>query len=163
MGLIDGGNVQIFKGHTNYVSSAALSPDGRLALSGSWDDTVKLWDVESGKGNMHPSMQIIPVHSAIRLPLHRKSNKLFHHHFRISLTVAFNSAKVRSYLLLAPGAFISGLGLIELTTRSNCLGLSSSRIYSLAVSTSPASANVMAIKMFSIFFDNPFIPDPPLP
>ena len=84
-------------------------------------------------------------------------------HLGISLTVAFNSVIVRSYLLLAPGAFISGLGLIELTTRSNCLGLSSSRIYSLAVSTSPASANVMAIKMFSIFFDNPFIPDPPLP
>ncbi|MBS1831015.1 MAG: TIR domain-containing protein, partial [Acidobacteria bacterium] len=35
-------------GHTNSVSSVAWSPDGKRALSGSWDNTVLVWDVEAG-------------------------------------------------------------------------------------------------------------------
>ena len=35
-------------GHTRNVSSLALSPDGRYALSGYWDKTVKLWELEAG-------------------------------------------------------------------------------------------------------------------
>ena len=36
-------------GHTNSVQSVAWSPDGPRALSGSDDNTVRLWEVESGR------------------------------------------------------------------------------------------------------------------
>jgi WD40 repeat protein len=31
------------------VSSVSFSPDGRVALSGSWEETVRLWEVSTGK------------------------------------------------------------------------------------------------------------------
>ncbi|HYU33121.1 MAG TPA: TIR domain-containing protein [Thermoanaerobaculia bacterium] len=36
-------------GHTNWVRSVAVSPDGTWAASGSDDKTVKIWDLETGK------------------------------------------------------------------------------------------------------------------
>ena len=36
-------------GHTNKINTVATSPDGRLALSGSADNTLKLWDLNTGK------------------------------------------------------------------------------------------------------------------
>ncbi|MFA4828880.1 MAG: caspase family protein [Thermodesulfovibrionales bacterium] len=36
-------------GHTDQVTSVAFSPDGRYALSGSDDSTLKLWEVATGK------------------------------------------------------------------------------------------------------------------
>jgi WD40 repeat protein len=38
-----------FEGHTDVVTSIALSADGRFVLSGSTDRTVRLWEVESGR------------------------------------------------------------------------------------------------------------------
>jgi WD40 repeat protein len=45
---INGNNLQIFKGHLNYISSVVFSPDGKKVLTGSFDRTAKLWDL---KGN----------------------------------------------------------------------------------------------------------------
>src|SRR5262244_4033114 len=42
-------SIRTFKGHSDFVFSVALSRDGRAALSGSNDMTVKLWDVATGK------------------------------------------------------------------------------------------------------------------
>ena len=38
-----------FEGHEEGVNSVAFSPNGDLLASGSHDETIKLWDVESGK------------------------------------------------------------------------------------------------------------------
>ncbi|NJS38981.1 MAG: hypothetical protein HC783_08190, partial [Rhodobacteraceae bacterium] len=38
---------RVFEGHTNWVSTVAWSPDQRQALSGSFDETVRLWDLQT--------------------------------------------------------------------------------------------------------------------
>jgi WD40 repeat protein/serine/threonine protein kinase len=43
------GPVRELRGHTGWVISVALSPDGRQALSGSHDRTMRLWDVRTGR------------------------------------------------------------------------------------------------------------------
>jgi len=37
------------EGHTGRVYSVAVSPDGKWAVSGSGDKTVKIWDLETGE------------------------------------------------------------------------------------------------------------------
>ena len=49
-GLAGGWLEQTFEGHTNDVTSVCLSWDGKFALSGSWDSTIRLWEVTSGRG-----------------------------------------------------------------------------------------------------------------
>ena len=40
--------LRTLKGHSTFVQSVAFSPDGRQIVSGSNDQTIKLWDTESG-------------------------------------------------------------------------------------------------------------------
>jgi WD40 repeat protein len=36
-------------GHSGWVTAVAFSPDGKRLASGSWDQTVKFWDVRTGR------------------------------------------------------------------------------------------------------------------
>ena len=45
------GNLTL-RGHTDSVSSLALSGDGKRLFSGSVDKTIKVWDLEAGKESL---------------------------------------------------------------------------------------------------------------
>jgi WD40 repeat protein len=51
--------LRILQGHTSRVYTVALSPDGKMALSGSRDKTCILWDLSTGKAS-----RILTGHSA---------------------------------------------------------------------------------------------------
>ena len=40
--------LKTLEGHSNSVASVAYSPDGTKIISGSWDDTIKIWGEEEG-------------------------------------------------------------------------------------------------------------------
>jgi len=48
LNAITGIQVAILSGHTEWVTSLAFSPDGASLVSGSFDYTVKLWDMQTG-------------------------------------------------------------------------------------------------------------------
>src|SRR6266576_4641246 len=41
-------------GHSYVISSVAFSPDGKRIVSGSYDDTIRLWDAETGEALRAP-------------------------------------------------------------------------------------------------------------
>ena len=41
--------IRTLKGHTGYVNAVAVTPDGRRAVSASADQTLRVWDLESGQ------------------------------------------------------------------------------------------------------------------
>jgi len=44
--IASGRQVQSFKGHSQWILSLAISPDGRTLLTGSRDGTARLWPIE---------------------------------------------------------------------------------------------------------------------
>jgi WD40 repeat protein/serine/threonine protein kinase len=44
-----GENIKVFKGHTNLVTSLALSVNGREMISGSDDRSARVWDINTGR------------------------------------------------------------------------------------------------------------------
>lgn len=43
------GEISCLRGHTDCVLSVAFSPDERFALSGSWDRTLRVWELATGR------------------------------------------------------------------------------------------------------------------
>ena len=41
--------LQILEGHQHNITSVAYSPDGKFIASGSYDYTVRIWNLEYGK------------------------------------------------------------------------------------------------------------------
>ena len=48
MNLADWHSPYLLDGHTSEVTSVVFSPDSRVLFSGSWDGTVRVWDIEKG-------------------------------------------------------------------------------------------------------------------
>ena len=49
MGRQSGKQLHVLREHTDWVNSVAFSPDGKLVLTSSADNTARLWEVHSGK------------------------------------------------------------------------------------------------------------------
>ena len=41
-------NQLVVEGHTSSITSVSFSPDGRHIVSGSWDETIQVWDAQTG-------------------------------------------------------------------------------------------------------------------
>ena len=55
----------LLSGHAGWVSSVAFSADGSKVVSGSWDNTVKIWSADNGEGLQTLSGEIDMKHTCI--------------------------------------------------------------------------------------------------
>jgi hypothetical protein len=79
--VASGREIRRFQGHSSRVTSVAFSPDGLLARTGSWDATVRLWDIATGPADpaiprARQGRQWFPTPST--MPLHQSHRKAIH-------------------------------------------------------------------------------------
>lgn len=60
---LSGDLCDIVKSHSKCIASLAFSPDGTLLVSGSWDNTVKLWTIPNGRLLQTLEGHTSPLHS----------------------------------------------------------------------------------------------------
>jgi len=49
---LDGKCITVLKGHTTTINSVFFCPDGEHVITGSWDRTIRKWNIASGEGNL---------------------------------------------------------------------------------------------------------------
>ncbi|HBI46073.1 MAG TPA: hypothetical protein DDY78_24940, partial [Planctomycetales bacterium] len=62
------GEVRQFEGHTGEIRGLAVSPDGKQLLTASFDKTVRLWDVATGRELQRCEGHTEKVHGVVFLP-----------------------------------------------------------------------------------------------
>ncbi|KAJ1558004.1 hypothetical protein HK096_004110, partial [Nowakowskiella sp. JEL0078] len=45
-------SLKVLEGHSGPVWNIEFSPDGAIVASGSWDSTIRLWDIKSGSSKV---------------------------------------------------------------------------------------------------------------
>jgi len=68
--------VRTLEGHTDFVYSVAFSPDGKTIASGSYDNTIKLWDISTDRRRKEDARLYPYIAAGLGLlyDLHRKWN-----------------------------------------------------------------------------------------
>ncbi|XP_044758201.1 guanine nucleotide-binding protein subunit beta-like protein isoform X2 [Coccinella septempunctata] len=70
-------------GHSHFISDVVLSSDGNYALSGSWDKTLRLWDLAAGKSTRrfedHTKLEDFFFLIMLVIMLRLKNSRLPHH------------------------------------------------------------------------------------